>query len=165
MSRRTTATAWVLNESTYEKSYDGLELPLGPAPVCGLKSLLCKEGRLVVPLAVSFCFFLRADANSVRARGSAGDGGGALGSSQIARALGGLTAPTHHTLAPSSLSQVNGYISSRNAMGVQPRYHASRGGQCASRVLLGSFGGLLLAEKGQVAWGWAIALTECSWRV
>jgi hypothetical protein len=34
-----------LNESTYEKSYDGLELPLGPAPVCGLKSLLCKEGR------------------------------------------------------------------------------------------------------------------------
>ena len=45
------------------------------------------------------------------------------------------------------------------------RYHASRGGQCASRVLLGSFGGLLLAEKGQVAWGWAMALTECSWRV
>jgi hypothetical protein len=48
------------------KIYDGLELPLGPAPVCGLKSLLCKEERLVVPLAVSFCFFLRADANSVR---------------------------------------------------------------------------------------------------
>jgi hypothetical protein len=52
----------------YTKSYDGLELPLGPAPVCGLKSLLCKEGRLVVPLAVSFCFFLRVDANSVRWR-------------------------------------------------------------------------------------------------
>jgi hypothetical protein len=46
-----------LNEPPYEKSYDGLELPLGPAPVCGLKSLFCKEGRLVVPLAVSFCFF------------------------------------------------------------------------------------------------------------
>jgi hypothetical protein len=42
LSRRTTATAWILNESTYEKSYDGLELPLGPAHVCGLKSLLCK---------------------------------------------------------------------------------------------------------------------------
>ena len=28
----------------------------------------CKEGRLVVPLVVSFCFFLRADANSVRWR-------------------------------------------------------------------------------------------------
>jgi hypothetical protein len=55
-----------LNESAYEKKYYGLELPLGPAPVCGLKSLLCKEGRLVVPLAVSFCFFLRADANSGR---------------------------------------------------------------------------------------------------
>jgi hypothetical protein len=55
-----------LNESTYEKKYDGLELPLGPAPVCGLKSLLSKEGRLMVQLAVSFCFFLRADANSVR---------------------------------------------------------------------------------------------------
>jgi hypothetical protein len=41
----------------YEKSYDGLELPLGPAPVCGLKSLLCKEGRLVVPLAVFFLLF------------------------------------------------------------------------------------------------------------
>jgi hypothetical protein len=42
-----------------KQNYDGLELPLGPAPVCGLKSLLCKEGRLVVPLAVSvsFCFF------------------------------------------------------------------------------------------------------------
>ena len=59
---QTAATAWVLNESTYY----GLELPLGPAPVCGLlKPLLCKEGRLVVPLAVSsaFCFF--AGANSV----------------------------------------------------------------------------------------------------
>jgi hypothetical protein len=55
-----------LNKSAYEKSYDGLKLPLGPAPVCGLKSLFCKEGRLVVPLAVFFCFFLRADANSVR---------------------------------------------------------------------------------------------------
>jgi hypothetical protein len=42
-----------------KKSYDGLELPLGPAPFafCGLKSFLSKEGRLVVPLAVSFCFF------------------------------------------------------------------------------------------------------------
>jgi hypothetical protein len=46
-----------LNESAYEKSYDGLELPLGPAPVRGLKSLLFKEGRLVVPLAIPFCFF------------------------------------------------------------------------------------------------------------
>ena len=56
------------------------------------------------------------------------------------------------------------YISTL-CFGAQPRYHASRGGECASRVLLGSFGGLLLAEKGQVAWGWAMALTECSWRV
>jgi hypothetical protein len=31
LPRRTTATAWVLNESTYETKYDGLELPLGPA--------------------------------------------------------------------------------------------------------------------------------------
>jgi hypothetical protein len=29
LPRRTTAAAWVLNESTYEKCYDGLELPLG----------------------------------------------------------------------------------------------------------------------------------------
>jgi hypothetical protein len=35
--RRTTATAWVLNEPALEKSYGGLELPLGPAPVCGLE--------------------------------------------------------------------------------------------------------------------------------
>jgi hypothetical protein len=53
-----------------KKSYNGLELPLGPAPVCGLKSLLCKEGRLVASwwchwLFLS-AFFLRADANSVR---------------------------------------------------------------------------------------------------
>jgi hypothetical protein len=68
LPRRAAATAWVLNESTYEKSYDGQKLPLGPAPVCGLKSLFCKEGRLVVPLAVSFCFSLRVDANSVRWR-------------------------------------------------------------------------------------------------
>jgi hypothetical protein len=36
--------AWVLNEPDLEKSYDGLKLPLGPAPVRGLKLLLCKEG-------------------------------------------------------------------------------------------------------------------------
>jgi hypothetical protein len=29
LSRKTAATAWVLNESTHKKSYDGLELPLG----------------------------------------------------------------------------------------------------------------------------------------
>jgi hypothetical protein len=35
-------------------------------PVRGLRLLLCKEGRLVVSLAVPFCLFLRANANSVR---------------------------------------------------------------------------------------------------
>jgi hypothetical protein len=57
----------VLNKSTCKKSYGGLELPLGPAHVAvrGLTSLLCKEGRLVVPLAVSFCFLFFVGANSV----------------------------------------------------------------------------------------------------
>ena len=75
-----------------------------------------------------------------------------------------LTAPLHHTLAPSSFSQVNGYLTKVDAMRVQPRYHASRGGRCASGALLGGLGGLLLAEKGQVVWGWDIAPTQCSWR-
>ena len=65
---------------------------------------------------------------------------------------------------PSASSQVNGYVPLADAMRVQPRYHASRGGQCASGALLGGLGGLLLTEKGQVAWGWSIALTQCTWR-
>jgi hypothetical protein len=57
-----------LNESTNEKKYDGLELPLGPAPVRGMKSSLCKEGRLVVPLDFFLSAFLSffVDENSVR---------------------------------------------------------------------------------------------------
>jgi hypothetical protein len=39
---------------------------LSPAPVRGLKSLLCKEGRLVVQLAVPFCFCFFVGINSVR---------------------------------------------------------------------------------------------------
>jgi hypothetical protein len=52
-SRRTAATAWVLNESTYKKSYDGLEVPLGQTPVCSLKLLLCKAAG-----GATGCFFL-----------------------------------------------------------------------------------------------------------
>jgi hypothetical protein len=47
---------------------------------------------------------------------------------------------TYDTLPPSAFLQVNGYIPPYDAMRILPRHHASRGGQCASRELLGSFG-------------------------
>ena len=79
--------------------------------------------------------------------------------------LAAAVAPAHHTPSyPPSFSQVNGYMTAVDARRVHPRYCASRGGQCASRVLLGGLGGQLLAEKGQVAWEWDIARTQCSWR-
>jgi hypothetical protein len=87
-------------------------------------------------------------------RGSEGEDGGALGSSHSARVHGALTAATHHTPASSSSSQVNGYTPPVDAMRMYPRCHASRGGQCASGMLLGGLGGRLVAEKGQVCIGY-----------
>jgi hypothetical protein len=57
---------------------------------------------------------------------------------------------THDTPSPSSSSQVNGYTPHVDAMRMYPRYHASRGGQCASGGLLGSFGGQLLTDRREV---------------
>ena len=85
-------------------------------------------------------------------RGSEGEGGGALGSSHSARVHGALTAATHHTLASSSSSQANGYTPPVDAIRIDLRCHASRGGQCASGALLGGLGDRLLAEKGQVGY-------------
>jgi hypothetical protein len=47
---------------------------------------------------------------------------------------------------PSASSQVNGYKPACDAMRMQSRYHDSRGGQCTSRELLGSFGRQLLTD-------------------
>ena len=77
-------------------------------------------------------------------RGGEGEGGGALGSSHSGRTLDRNRSITRHP-PPSASSQVNGYTPACDAMRIQPRYHASRGGQCASRELLGSFGRQLLA--------------------
>jgi hypothetical protein len=52
---------------------------------------------------------------------SEGEGGGTLDSSHIARVHGASIAPTHHTLASSSSSQVNGYTPSVDAMRMYPR--------------------------------------------
>jgi hypothetical protein len=62
-------------------------------------------------------------------------------------------APTHRTPSPSSSSQVNGYKPSDDAMRICPRHHASRGGQCASNALRGSFGGQLPTDRREVRWG------------
>jgi hypothetical protein len=73
-------------------------------------------------------------------------------------ALSTAIAAAHHTPSPSASSRVNGYTPACDAMRIQPRYHASRGGQCASRELLGSFGRQLLndlRETGHIALGCA----------
>ena len=77
-------------------------------------------------------------------RGGEGEGGGALGSSHSARTRDRNRSATRHP-HPSASAQVNGYTPAADAMRIRPRYHASRGGQCASRELLGSFGRQLLA--------------------
>ena len=61
-------------------------------------------------------------------------------------ALATVIAAPHDTHPPSASAQVNGYTPACDAMRIQPRYHASRRGQCASRELLGSFGRQLLAD-------------------
>jgi hypothetical protein len=63
-----------------------------------------------------------------------------------AAAIAVVIAPTYDTLSPSAFLQVNGYIPPYDAMRILPRYHASRGGQCASRELLGSLGRQLLTN-------------------
>jgi hypothetical protein len=77
---------------------------------------------------------------------------GALGSSHCTRVHGALIAPTHHTLASSASSKANGYTPPVDAMRIDLRCHASRGGQCASGALLVGLGDRLLAEKGQVGY-------------
>jgi hypothetical protein len=79
-----------------------------------------------------------------------GEGGGALGSSHGARVHGALIAPTHHTLASSASSQANGYTPPVDAMRIDLRCHASRGGQCASGALLGGLGDQLLTDYREV---------------
>jgi hypothetical protein len=81
---------------------------------------------------------------------SEGGGGGALGSSHGARVHGALIAPTHHALASSASSQVNGYTPLVDAMRIDLRCHASRGGQCASGALLGGLGDQLLTDYREV---------------
>jgi hypothetical protein len=55
-----------------------------------------------------------------------------------------VVAPAHDTPSlPPSSSKVNGCTPPADAMRIYPRCHASRGGQCASGELLGSFGGQL----------------------
>jgi hypothetical protein len=68
-------------------------------------------------------------------------------------AIAALIALTHDTLSPSAFVQVNGYIPSDDAMRIYPRYRASRGGQCASNALRGSFGGQLPTDRREVRWG------------
>jgi hypothetical protein len=67
--------------------------------------------------------------------------------------LRGLLALTHDTLSPLPFSQVNGYILPIDGMRIHPRCHASRGDQCASNALRGSFGGQLLTDRREVSWG------------
>jgi hypothetical protein len=81
---------------------------------------------------------------------SEGGGGGALGNSHGARVHGALIAPTHHTLASSASSQVNGYTLPVDAMRIDLRCYASLGGHRTSGALLGSFGGQLLADYWEV---------------
>ena len=73
-------------------------------------------------------------------------------------------APTHHTPSPSSSSQVNGYTPSDDAMRIHARCHASRGRQCASNALRGSFGGQLLTDRREVRWRRANVSIEASQR-
>ena len=70
-----------------------------------------------------------------------------------APAVAALIALTHDTLPPSAFAQVNGYTPSYEAMRIYPRYRVSRGGQCASNALRGSFGGQLPTDKWEVRWG------------
>ena len=63
-----------------------------------------------------------------------------------AAAIAVVIAPPHDTLSPSAFSQVNGCVPPYDAMRIFPRYHVSRGGQCASRELLGSLGRQLLTN-------------------
>jgi hypothetical protein len=51
-----------------------------------------------------------------------------------------------------SFSQVNGYMTAVDVRRIYPRYCASRGGQCASRVLLGGLGGQLLTDWWEVGY-------------
>ena len=71
----------------------------------------------------------------------------------ISPAIAALIALTHDTLSPSAFVQVNGYKPSDDAMRIYPRYRASRGGQCASNALRGSFGGQLPTDRREVRWG------------
>ena len=61
-------------------------------------------------------------------------------------ALSTAIAAAHHTPSPSASSQVNGSTPACDAKRIHSRCHASRGGQCASRELLGSFGRQLLTD-------------------
>ena len=62
---------------------------------------------------------------------------------------------------PSYFSRVNGYFTDGGGMRMQSRCCASRGGQCASGVLLGGLGGQLPTDRWGVRWGgaraWSIA--------
>ena len=59
----------------------------------------------------------------------------------------------HITHPPTpSFSQVNGYMTAVDVRRIYPRYCASRGGQCASRVLLGGLGGQLLTDWWEVGY-------------
>jgi hypothetical protein len=76
----------------------------------------------------------------------------AVGHSEAATAaaIAVVIAPPHDTLSPSAFSQVNGCVPPYDAMRISPRYHVSRGGQCASRELLGSLGRQLLTNYREV---------------
>jgi len=74
-----------------------------------------------------------------------------------APAIAALIAPTHDTLSPSTILQVNGYIPARDAMRICLRYQVSRGDQCASGALLESFGIQVLADLREVGWKSLIA--------
>jgi hypothetical protein len=68
-----------------------------------------------------------------------------------AAAHSAVVASAHDTPSPPSSSQANGCEPPADAMRMYPRCHASRGGQCASGELLGSFGGQLLTDR-RVVW-------------
>ena len=103
------------------------------------------------------CFFGSLDgAASVRVgRRREGAKERAMGHSAAATApaIAALIALTHDTLSPSAFVQVNGYTPSDDAMRIYPRYRASRGDQCASNALRGSFGGQLPTDRQEVRWG------------
>ena len=68
-------------------------------------------------------------------------------------AIAASIALTQTKLSPSESVQVNGYTPSDDAMRIYPRYLASRGDQCASNALRGSFGGQLPTDRREVRWG------------